>query len=418
LNHIIVAVDIGSTKIATIIAKVNPDGRIQVLGDGLVSCKAIRKFAYAEEAVITKAIKKSVEQAQKKAGLVVRSLYVNIHGIYLNYIKNEASISFDQPDKEITKSDVYQLIKQATQFETFEDEKIVDVIPLKFIINDDTVVNDPVGLHGDKLAVETDVVVGLKDIVKTICNCVQNAGYVVDGVIPEAVAIRDFILTPAEKRENTLVVDVGGTITEVSIYEKNNVVYNSSIPIGGEHITSDVAKVFSIAMSEAESIKRDIKTAHRNALAEDRDIPVYVLNKGTTEIIKASSIVEVMEARIYEIFEKVRDKIEESGIEPDAINNLVLIGDGLKKFDGLDIIISEILNMKPRYIKFFVETGYAPVYMVAYCMVHYLASCLDLGRNFSMVSSISAEDEPVERKEKPELLRKLGKFFRDFFSLK
>lgn len=417
MNNIIVAVDIGSTKIATIIAKINPDGRIHVLGDGLVSCKAIKKFAYVDETSITKAIKKSVEQAQKKAGVIVHSLYVNIHGIYLNYIKNEASITFEDPDKEITKSDVYQLIKKSTQFDIFEDEKIVDVIPLKFIINDETVVNDPIGLHGQKLTVEADVVVGLSDIVKTICMCVQKAGYVVDGVIPEATAVKDFILTPAEKKECTLLVDVGGTLTEVSIYNKNNVVYNSTIPIGGEHITSDVAKVFSIAVSEAESIKRELRIAHHKALDEDKDIPVYILNKGTTEIIKASSIVEVMEARIYEIFEKVIEKIDESAIELDSINNLVLIGEGLKKFDGVDFIISEMLKLKARNVKFFVETGYAPVYTVAYCMVNYLNSCLDLGRNFSMVAT-KTNVEAYDERENPGLVKRLVGLIKEFFSLK
>lgn len=420
MSNVIVAMDIGSDKIATMIARIHADGRINILGDGLVQCKAIKKFTFADEDVIVKAIKQSVAQAQEKAGVIIHSVYVNIQGVYLSYIKNDASIEFDDDniDNQVNKEDVYELIKRVSDIDVYADEKIVDIVPLKYII-DDTEVNDPIGLHGNKVSIEAEIVVGHNDVVTRICQFIHKAGYEVDGVIPESMATKEFLLTYAEKKETVLIVDVGGTLTEFTICKNDNVVLNSTIPIGGDYITSDVAKVFSITVSEAENLKRELKVAHRSLIEEDTDVSVYQLNKGDTEIVKTSLIVEVMEARIYEIFEKIKEKIVEAGIEDmSKISIAIITGQGLVTLKGYDIIAKEVLNIKSRSSQFFVETGYSPVFTLCYSMIYYIYSCIDIGRNLSMVTkSVPKDTVVVRKKRKPKFVEKVAKFISEFFSL-
>ena len=418
MNNIIAAVDIGTTKICAMIGRVYGDNRIQIIGESLVYCKAIRKYSFTDTEQVIKSIRKAVTQAQKKANLTVNSVYVNIRGIYLNYIRNEVESVYESDEKGIQKSDIAQLIKKASKIQVFEDEKIVDIVPVKYILNGEAEVNEPLGLHANKLSVDAEIAIGHAGFVKSLCQCVQKAGYVVDGVLPESACISSVLLHPDERKGKSLLIDVGGTITEFVVSENNCTELNTCIPIGGEHITSDVSQVFSITAAEAETIKKDIGTACVSSLEEDREVVIYHINKGETEVIMASNIVEVMEARIYEIFELIRDKLSDADIAISDLDSIVISGEGIRLLNGMDKIVENVLGKLPRKTDFFVDAGYLPAYTVAYSMISYVASYLNLGRSPSMATVEEKETGGQKLKaEQNEKLNKIVTSIKEFFSI-
>ena len=142
-NNVIAVVDIGSTKVCAMIGRVYPDGKLKVEGEGCVSCRGVKKMVYQDPEAITTSIKRALVQAQEKANIIVSSVYVNIGGAYLNYIQREFEQSYGGQEKEFDTSDILQLIRQASKMQVYEDESIVDVIPVGYVIDGDTEVSDP-----------------------------------------------------------------------------------------------------------------------------------------------------------------------------------------------------------------------------------------------------------------------------------
>jgi len=187
-NNVIAVVDIGSTKVCAIIGKVHSDGKLKVEGEGSVSCRGFKKMMYTDLEAITTSIKRALILAQEKANIIVSSIYINIRGIYLNYVQDTFQIAFDN-EKEFDSEDTARLIKHASKIPVYEDEVIVDVIPIKYYIDGDTEVPNPAGLVGKSLAADMNIIIGHSEIVNLICQCVQKLGLIVDGIIPEAFPI-------------------------------------------------------------------------------------------------------------------------------------------------------------------------------------------------------------------------------------
>ena len=415
-NNVIAVVDIGSTKVCAIIGRVYPEGKLKVEGEGSVSCRGFKKMAYSDLDMITTSIKRALVMAQEKANIIVSSVYVNIRGIYLNYILENFSIDFGGREKEIDGEDILKLIKQASKIPVYEDETIVDVVPIKFYIDGDTEVAEPVGLEGKMISADINIILGHAQAVKTICSCVQKLGLIVDGIIPEAYPIAFSQLRTPERHGTTLIIDVGGKITEYTVLKNNVVVLNSCIPCGGDNITSDIAKGLDVSNADAETLKRDIGYAAQEAFRQNRDCYVTHVGTGDTEMIRASHVIDIIEARASNIIDRVKDSLEKNGVETETIERAVIVGEGLRSMEGVDIIVKKAFGIDSRRPDFFVETGYMPTYLTAYSILTYIYSCIEYGRSYS-VSNIKVTESHVGIGSESKGFKKYISMLKEFFTL-
>lgn len=383
-NNVIAVVDIGSTKVCAMIGRVYPDGKLKVEGEGSVSCRGFQKMVYQDPEAITTSIKRALVQAQEKANIIVSSIYINICGAYLNYVQQTFEQNYNGREKEFDENDILHLMKQASKMQVYEDETIVDVIPIGFVIDGDTEVSDPCGLRGTSIAMKTNVVIGHAEMVRTICKCVQKLGLIVDGVIPEATPIAYSQLRKPERNGNTLIMDVGGKITEYILLKDGVVVLNSCLATGGDSITADIAKGVDVSAADAESLKRDLGYASVETFRQNKDCYVTHVGTGDAEMVRASYIIGMIEARVLSILEKTRRKLEESGVATEEIDHIVIVGEGMRSLDGLDTLVNGVFGIDGRRPDFFVETGYMPTYLTAYSIMNYIASCIDYGRSYSV----------------------------------
>ena len=416
-NNVIAVVDVGSTKVCAMIGRVYPDGKVKIEGEGSVSCRGFKKLMYTDMETITTSMKRALVLAQEKANIIVTSVYLNIRGIYLNYIYKNFEVGFEGKEKEITLDDIQSLIKQASKMNVFDDERIVDVVPIRFFIDGDTEVNDPVGLRGKTLSIDASVIIGHADIVDTLCKCAQRLGLIIDGIIPESYPIAMTQLKSIEKNGTTLLIDSGGKITEYIVLQDGVVVYDSCIAAGGDNITADIASGLDISIADAETLKRDIGYATVEAFKQNRECYITHVGSGDTEMIRATQIISIVETRASYILDKVCTNLRKDSISIEAIDNIVIVGEGLRSLNGIDILIENIFRKDSRKPDFFVETGYLPTYLTAYSIILYISSCISYGRNYS-VSTIKSSDSDGGISDDSGGSKKYFSMLKEFFTLK
>ncbi len=398
-KHIAV-LDIGTTGVRILAGKVNDRGLPQIIAKVDVSCKGLKKCSIEDESAIVDAVKAALRRIKDQTGLIIRSVYTSIQGANLSFMRNTDSISLPTEEPEITYQQLGKLLDKAASIETYEDEKLIDIIPVKYFINDETQVNDPLGLSAETLRVEANVVLGKYEYIKQITACINAAGLTVDGFIPSSVAMTWALPSEEETAKSVLLLDVGGSASDYTLYYKGRPYAIGSVPMGGQHITNDLSLVLHISPTEAETVKRDYPLASAELVSNNVDVAVFSLEKGAQDVLKVSDIVDVMQARIENLFEVVAEKLEEEEIQISRIDYIMVIGDGLSKFKGLDLVCEKLFHVPYYDVDLSRSTGMKSAYSYASGMLMYMASQLPLGRKPSKLEREYQQNDGGES-EKP-----------------
>lgn len=399
----VAVIDIGTTGIRILVAKINETGIPHIIAKSQVSSNARKKFEIEDESLLTDSIKSALKKIRDQTGIIIKTAYISISGDCLKFLSNSDSIAISDNEGDITSAHVGQVLDKTASVEIYDDELLVDIIPLTYYV-DGKPENDPLGLVGNKLSVEAKVVLGSKEYIEKLTACVNNAGLQVDGYVPFFMAMGELLSESEvdEEEQSTLLVDVGGQVTEYVIYYKGKPFLFGAVPVGGDSITNDLAQVFKISLSEAETIKKDYPLATLEVLSNNIDVAIFSLESGTQEILKVAQIVEVMQARIENIFEIVKDRLEEEDVETQYIDRVILTGDGITKFKGVDKVSESIFETKFAPIDFSRLTGMKSVFTNASGMLMYIAMQLPLGRKESVFERVFLKENvtAVKSKEK------------------
>jgi len=391
----VAALDIGTTGLRMLVGKITDSGSTHIIAKSTVPCKGVRKFQIEDEQELIAAIRKLLKKIEEQTDIIVKSTYVSIQGAYVGYVRNTAVIDTEE-DGTVTAAVVADLLDKTSDIELYEDESLIDVIPIKYILDDTTATTDPYGMEAETLRVEADIVTANEDAVEQITKCVNAAGLEVDGFVPFSAAMMGLLPDYEQENGSTLLIDVGGTNTEFSVYFKNYPFFSSSIPAGGEHITNDIAAVLCISAEEAETIKRDYAIATTELVSNNVDVAVFDTEKGMQQLVKIQNIVEIMEARIVGLLNVIADKLEKEDICPSKIDRVIFSGDGLAPFNGLDILCDEIFGSHYMAVDFTRVTGMKGCYTYASGMVMYISGLLPLGRIDSRIEKKSFLSEPQQ----------------------
>lgn len=414
MDDIIVSIDIGTSKVCTLIGKVNNANSIEIIGSGIAPCNGVKKGIIVDVESTSRSIMESVRYAESEAGMKVGSAYINIIGMHIDVIPNKSWLNMSSDNREITRKDVDRLLQEVCYVDLTEDKQIIDVIPHQFIIDGYDEIMDPVGMMGVKLEVEADIIAGKITSVRNIVRSVEKAGLKIDGLIAEAFASGHILLTPEEKEMGTILIDVGGGVTNVAVFKNKRLVFYDSIPVGGDHITNDISIGLKVPYSESEKIKRQYELALSSLIKNDQLITVNDINDNKRKSIRISEVVEVIEARVYEIFSLCRKLIQESGTSIDSGMNIVLTGGGISYVDGNRQLAEEVFELPARVASFKAVNIEKPEYAVAAGMIMYISSMCSKEKSGSIISD-QKENNSEKKTGLSGLFSKIIEFFRKLF---
>lgn len=374
IGDIIVGIDIGTSKVNVVVGEVNNFNQVEIIATSESKCFGMKKSKITNEEEIVTAISKAIEEVEKIASIKIHSAYVTILGKYITIVQN--SISREAKDKYagISSKDVSSAIMQVKDIDIPEDKVLIDIVTNEFILDNGRTIDDPVGSLSSSFTLKGQVILADKSYIKQLNSIFKKANIEIDGIVPNVLAERRVILDKNELNDNVMILDIGAGNTDIGVFEGESFIYNNTIPLGGDNITSDIAYVFNITEEEADRLKKQYGLALKSFIDNDTDI---ILNtyKGEerTKTIKSSELIEVIEARVEEIFSLVNKSISNEGIKS-IINNVILTGQGIINISKSDVAGKITLNIPVKISTGRLISTVKPNFRSSFALVKYIAS--------------------------------------------
>ena len=405
IGDIIVGIDIGTSKVCTVVGEVNNFGQIEIISNTSYKCSGLKKCKIINEDEISLSIAKTIKDAEEETNLKINSAYVTIPGKYVTIVQNTITKEVKDKYSGISVRDAQNAIMQVKDIEIPDGKTLIDIVPDKITLDNGTVVADPVGSLSSSFTVSAQIILGDKNYVRQLHNIFKKADLEIDGIVPTTLAERNLILDSNELHDNIMLLDIGAGNIDIGVFEGSSFIYTNSIPLGGDNITNDIAVVLNISEEEADKLKRQYGLALKSFIDNDNDI---ILNTSKDEnknrIIKSSELIEIIEARIEEMFSIINKDITNNGVKH-KINNVVLTGQGIVNINKSDVAGKINLNIPVK-----ISTGRAistvkPAYRTSYALVRYIAA-----RPFAKTVSSSIDTQNNEHFLKS-IIERIKEFF-------
>jgi len=374
IGDVIVGIDIGTSKVSSVIAEINNFNQLEIIAIAECKCFGMKKTKITDEDEIASAIGKTISEVEAQGNIKINSAYVTIPGKYVQIVQN--SIVKEARDKfaGITSKDINSAMLQLRDIDLPDDKVVIDLIKNQFILDNGRTVEDPVGALSSTVTVTGQVILADKDYVRQLTSIFKKANIEIDGIIPNVLAERSLILDVNEMNDNVMILDIGAGNTDIGVFNGSNFVYANTIPLGGDNITNDIAQVFYISEEEADRLKKQYALALKSFIDNDTDI-MLTTYKGDerNKVIKSSELIEVIEARVEEIFSLVNKQITSLGIKSN-INNVILTGQGITCISKSDVAGKIVLNIPVKIATGRMISTVKPAYRSSYALVRYVSS--------------------------------------------
>ena len=405
IGDIIVGIDIGTSRIAAVVGEVNNFNQIEIICSSSYKCTGIKKTKIINEEEVSNSLVKVLDKIEDESGLRVNSAYVTIPGKYTTIVQNSITKEARIDIRIVSLRDVQTAIMQVKDIDIPEGKVSIDIVPDKFILDTGKTTEDPVGSLSSSFTLKAQIILADKEYVRQISSIFKKAGIDVDGLVPTTLAQRNLILDNNELHDNVMILDMGAGNTDIGVFEGSSYLYTNTIPLGGNSITNDIALVLNISEEEADKLKKQYGLALKSFIDNDNDILLNTFKgENRNKTIKSSELIEIIEARIEEIFSLVNKDITNQGIKT-RINNVVLTGQGITNINKCDVAGKINLNIPVKIATGRLISTVKPTFRVAYALVRYIAS-----RPFTKTVSSSIDTKSEEGFFKT-LLERIKEFF-------
>jgi len=325
-DEIVVGLDLGTTKVCTVVAELSDGGNLKILGVGSAECGGIKQGMVVSIDETVTAISKSVEEAETMSGVDIHSVVAGIGGAHLRGINNQATVAVKGDT--VTEEDIASVLDAARAVDLSRDENVIHVSPQRYVLDSQDTIANPVGMAGDRLSVDAHVVVGAGTAMQNLDRCIRGAGLSLDGLVPQPLASAHACLSPEELELGVAMVDIGGGTTDLAIFAAGSVCHTWVLPLGGSHITRDISYGLATPIKEAERIKVQHGCALVNQVDADTMLEVPSVGGRPTRDVPQMLLAEITEARIEEMMELVGREIERTGLRRHIGSGLVITGGG------------------------------------------------------------------------------------------
>jgi cell division protein FtsA len=341
-DNVIAGLDIGSTSIRLVIGQkiVGPAGdELQIIGAVSGSTSGVSRGVVNSIEETTSSISEVLEKAERLVGVPITRVWVSINDPYIKCERSKGVVAVSRSDGEINENDVNRAIEAARALAVPVNYEILHVIPIKFGVDNQGDVKDPIGMNGIRLEVETLIVQGLSTQIKNLTKAIYRTGLEIEDLVIAPLAAAEAVLSTKQKELGVALVNLGSATTSLAVYEERNLIHTAILPIGAEHITADVAIGLRCPINLAERIKREYGTAAVDEIDKNDEIDVSQLVKeeevnDDINVISRKYLAEIINARVEEIFDKVDNefrRIDRSGMLPAGV---IFVGGGAE-LDGL-----------------------------------------------------------------------------------
>jgi cell division protein FtsA len=336
------AIDVGTTKVCTLIAEIGEGGQMRIAGVGLVPSKGLHKGMVVNINEAKESIRDSVKKAEQSSGYRVDSAYVGVTGRHITGRNNRGVVAVTRNDRLVRPDDLRRVLQSAQSMKTSSEQRLLHLIPRNYAVDGQEGVQNPVGMHGFKLDVETHVITAAASSVQNLVKCIRGVGVDVEDLVFEALASSEAVLTDDEKQVGTILADIGGGTTDISVFKDGSIWHTAIIPVAGYQFTRDIAVGLGLPFEVAEEMKKKYGTA----------MPVYdgraddVSTGQNGNRISYQGLNDIIRARVEEVLRLI---VLELPREQDTLipGGLVLTG-GSANLPGIDALGRDILRMPVR----------------------------------------------------------------------
>ena len=360
------AIDVGTTKVCALIADVDDEGRLQILGAGVALSRGLRKGIVVNIDETVEAIRAAVDYAERSSGIQINSAHIGIAGGHIGSLNNRGVVAISRHDRLIRSDDVIRVMESARTVQVPSNREILHVVPRSYTLDGQEGVKNPLGMHALRLDVEAHIVTAAATSIQNLTKCVERVGIEVEALVLQPLASAEAVLTPEEREMGVVVADIGGGTTDLAILLEGSIWHTSILPVGGYHLTNDVAIGLRMPFAAAEEIKLTHGHALPGAIDGSEQIDAASFGMESSRTLLRRQLAEILNARVEELTQMIHTEIKRSGYDGLLPAGLVITG-GSANLTGIEFLARDILQLPvrigtPRGIHGVVEAVDDPAY--------------------------------------------------------
>jgi cell division protein FtsA len=372
-DNVIVGLDLGTTKVCAIVGEVKDSGQVDIIGIGISPSHGLKKGVVVNIDSTVESIKKAIHEAELMAGVDINAVYVGISGGHIKGINSRGVAAIK--NREVGSADVARAIDGARAVNIPMDQQILHVLPQDFIIDDQDGIKDPHGMSGTRLDVKVHIITGAVTAIQNIVKSCSRAGLHVNDLVLQPLASSRAVLTPEEQELGVVVVDIGGGTTDIAFFLEGSLWHTEVLPIGGNHLTNDIAIGLRTPASEAEKIKIKYGCALSSLVKHEETLDVPSVGGRPSRLLSRQILCEIIEPRVEELFGMVQQRLKKTGFEDMFASGVVLTG-GTALMEGVQDAAERYLGLPirrgtPRNIGGLMDVVNSPIYATGVGLVLY-----------------------------------------------
>ena len=344
-KQMIVALDIGTSKIVAIVAEDNIETGLDIIGVGMHPSQGLKKGVVINIDSTVASVQKAVEEAERMAGVKIKTVFVGIAGSHVRSLNSHGIVAIK--DNEVIKSDVERVMDAARAIAIPADQHILHVLPQEYIIDQQEGIKHPIGMSGVRLEAKVHLVTASNSAAQNISKCIHQCGLEVEDIVLEQVASSYSVLSDDERDLGVCMIDIGGGTTDIAVFNEGSIRHTAVIPIAGDQVTNDIAVAFRTPTQYAEDIKVRYACALRQLANPGERIEVPGVGDRSARQLERQTLAEVVEPRYEELLNLVLEELRRSGFEEECAAGVVLTG-GSSKMEGVVELAEEIFHMPVR----------------------------------------------------------------------
>ena len=342
------AIDIGTTKVCTLVGQAGASGELEVTGVGITPSRGLHKGMVVDIDEAVEAIRASVLRAERTSGDRIFSASIGITGSHLSFLENRGTVTMAGSHRLVSEGDVSRVLESArTTAGVPSNKEILHVLPKRYLLDGQEGIRNPVGLHGFRLDVDAHIVMGAITSIQNLTTCVEQAGVEVETLVLEPLASGEAVLTEDERETGVLLVDIGGGTTDLAVFSGGSIGHTAVIPIGGHQFTHDLVIGLRTPLAAAEGAKVASGLVDPTSLSPDDTLEISAFGDGSRRAVSKRLMSEILRARLDELLELIDAEVRQSGYKGVLPAGVVLTG-GSANLVGLVPVAEQFLDMPAR----------------------------------------------------------------------
>ena len=372
-RNLVVGLDIGTSKISVAVGEITPDHQLSIVGVGNQPARGMDKGGVNDLNLVIQSIQRAINEAELMADCQISSIYLGISGKHISCQNENGMVPIN--DKEVVQEDVDNVIHTARSVPISAERRMLHVLPQEYSIDVQDGIKSPIGMSGVRMEAKVHIVTCANDMAKNLVKCVERCNLTADQLIFSALASSYSVLTDDEKELGICVVDMGAGTMDISVFTGGALRHTAVIPVAGNQVTSDIAKIFRTPLSHAEDIKVQYACALKHLVSMEESIEVPSVGGRPARSMSRHTLSEVVEPRYHELFELIQEELREAGLEDQIAAGYVLTG-GTAKMEGVVEFAEEVFQMPVRLAKPIAVQGLKeyvddPSYATVVGLLHY-----------------------------------------------